>query len=154
MKNSIYYNKYQTKEKPLVEHKFTKEDYKESRVLLGDKLCTIEELIAANLSTTLQKRMLKITLNNMTESIDYYFNVKTMRKIKHTDDLFRKGLKQIKDILLNMPDSKKKKDVIHNVSPHISVIKNKFIAQRAYINDVEQETYTKKREILNKAENA
>ncbi|MCK5345424.1 MAG: hypothetical protein KAR20_18570, partial [Candidatus Heimdallarchaeota archaeon] len=120
-----------TKE-PTVPHKLTPEEYQDARKTVFTVINKINDTISPVVNPV-KRRILTMAIQNITDSIDLYFNQKTYRTNPRQDEIFARSTQEVSNIVQFLPVSKEKSEIIAWVEQEISKIKVQFKEQHAYL---------------------
>lgn len=127
-------------------HTKSQQEYNLIKKEIKKKNSYIREKIIKHLSR-IQSRILKITIKNMDNTIDYYFNRETDRTNAYQDRLYVQSFNQIYELLRNF---KQINETIRNdIKENLNIVKNIILEQRKCILDIQEKIENFKENKLN-----
>jgi len=129
------------KKPPTVPHKFTAEEYQDAKKTVFTAINKINDHISPVVNPV-KRRILKMAIQSITESIDLYFNQGTFRTNPRQDEIFNRASKEISNMVHFIPVSKEKTEIIAWVEEEISKINTQFKEQHSYLQIIEEQVHT------------
>jgi len=129
------------KKAPTVPHKFSAEEYQDAKKTVFTAINKINDQISPAVNPV-KRRILKMAIQSITESIDLYFNQGTFRTNPRQDEIFARSTQEVTNIVKFLPVSKEKTEIIEWVEQEISKIRTQFKEQHAYLQIIEEEVHT------------
>ncbi|MHA1744633.1 MAG: hypothetical protein ACTSWW_01470 [Promethearchaeota archaeon] len=128
------------KKAPTVPHKFSAEEYQDAKKTVFTAINKINDQISPAVNPV-KRRILKMAIQSITESIDLYFNQGTFRTNPRQDEIFARSTKEVTNIVQFLPASKEKTEIIAWVEQEISKINVQFKEQHEYLQVIEEEVH-------------
>ena len=104
MPNSSHYRSPGGKKdtEPTVQHKFSKEDYKTAKTTVFKAISKINDQISP-IVNPIKRRILGIAIQNITDSINLYFDVEAKRTNPRQDEIFARSTQEVTNIVQFLP---------------------------------------------------
>ena len=128
------------KNSPIVKHKFSAEDYKNTKTTVFTAIHEINDKISPVVNPV-KRRILNMAMKNITDSINLYFNPKTYRTNPRQDKIFARASQEVTNIVQFLPVSKDKTEIVAWVEQEISKIQVQFKEQQAYLDTIEEQVH-------------
>ena len=133
-------------EDPLkIKHKNSQDEYEKLIKKNAENIFTVKTTLEKSIGM-IQSRILKINLQNLVETIEYYYNRKTSRIHAYLDQKFVQSFKQIKDIMRNRRNIQKEAANNKIINDALNEIKKVFLIQHDYIKEIQEQTHVLKKD--------
>lgn len=121
-----------------VEHKYSQEDYEEKRQELTRKLEEIQKKLENYIESPLKSKMVSINIQNISNAIEYYYNIHTAREMANINKIYNDSARQIVKITRFVQAGDLTDDVQKHIFFHLSNVIQELQNQRKYIADLER----------------
>ncbi|WP_457557789.1 hypothetical protein [Candidatus Harpocratesius sp.] len=128
-----------------VSHKFSQAEYEVKRAKLNKNLEQIKNNLEKCLNSPLKAKMLAINIQNISNAVDYYYNVNTSRELANVNKKYKESAKLIVKITRFMHAGDYTENIQKQVYYHLNEIIRDLQDQRTYIATIEDEYHNKRR---------
>lgn len=129
-----------------IKHDNSAEEYSSLRTDLKQNLIEVNEGLNQLLSP-IQKRVLKVSVENIAGTIKYYFSSQANRPNAYQDRLNTQSFTQIRELVRNMRN--KTDEIVKRVKNQLKFIEDTIEEQRTYILGIEEQGSVLKRKNQN-----
>jgi hypothetical protein len=137
------------REKTIIKHKFSLDEYKKMRKELMGELKEIEQNLSPFIESKLKEKMIKIHLQNLLNAVKHYFTPKAQRISVNINTKYKNGAAEIFKFTRYLDKKKDIEGAQQKIYKNLQDVIQKIDAQITYIKEIEEKRHEKRQKKIN-----